>query len=153
MEDTHPFIRKNDFIYKVILVENFLEADDLEEIKGDVIPRDQEWIYNKLAKSVKYLNETKWNFHLCNFSEDMKLLKQRKNEDPWNIFIGPGTESIRKLGILLPKNKVSIELFNGEKIDVQKGSILVFPSFVGWRLVNSLGVHCYITFISGDHFS
>jgi len=153
MEVTHSFMCKNNFLCKILLVENFIDSEDLEQVTGDVYSKEQSWIYKRIFNIIENLNKNNWNFRLYSFLEELHVVNQRKNEDPFTLCLGTENESLRKLVVLLPKESVHMEIITGEKISVPKGSIVIFPSYIGWRFVKSIGLKCYITFVGGDHFS
>lgn len=109
------------------------------------IPRteDTEWVFTRLWNVVTLYN-AKYGFELSDDIGQAQLTRYRSGQHyDWHMDLGPGQMSLRKITAvveLAPKDLVKgggLEIFYGHscenKVDLDVGDIVVFPSFVMHR--------------------
>ena len=109
------------------------------------VPRlpDSEWVYSRLWNVVALYN-AKYGFELSDNIGQAQLTRYRSGQHyDWHMDLGPGQLSLRKITVvveLVPRDLVEgggLEIFYGDllenKVDLDAGDIVVFPSFVMHR--------------------
>jgi len=108
-------------------------------VKHIPINPDTDWLYTTLDGVISEAN-TYYNFKLTGFMEQMQLLKYETitggGHYNWHYDIGPANLSTRKLSIIMQLTDPSeyegcdTELFGSGIIPKEKGTVVVFPSFI-----------------------
>lgn len=133
--------------------QNFLVQDKMAGAGGRIlrdsdlfwIPRSAEaaWIFNKLWDVVSLYN-SRYRFELSSEMGQAQLTRYRPGQlYEWHMDLGAGQLSLRKITAvveLTPKSSTvggGIEVFYGQptgnKVDLDAGDMVVFPSFVMHR--------------------
>ena len=125
---------------------------------------ETEWLYEKIYNMAKEANDTIFNFKLYYSKDSIQYSKYSKDgKYDWHIDIGEGENNLRKLScsILLndPKDFEGGDFEywikkNPEKVPLQKGSVLFFPSFFLHRVkeVTSGERESLVLWIGGDSY-
>jgi len=124
---------------------------------------DTDWIFDKLTGFAFNCNIARWYFQLSGFYEGLQLTEYSEDGShyDWHMDNGNGDLSIRKISLILllddPEDYDGGELgFLGvqEKKKYGKGTLIVFPSYVGHKVfpVTKGKRRTVVAWISGDPY-
>ena len=136
--------RVKDYIQKLEFEESTTFSGNDKSIRDSQIKwidcnPETEWLYEKIYNYAKEANDSIFNFKLYFSKDSIQYSKYSENgKYDWHIDIGEGENNLRKLScsILLndPKDFEGGDFEywikkNPDKVPLEKGSVLFFPSF------------------------
>tara|TARA_R110000824_G_scaffold339505_1_gene526029 strand:+ start:1517 stop:2098 length:582 start_codon:yes stop_codon:yes gene_type:complete len=100
------------------------------------------WIYEKMCKAINTANNELWNFDWEGQTDEIQYTEYYDIEGgkyDWHIDVGNGTMSMRKISAVVLLNDGyeggELQLKSiGENLDMKKGNMFIFPSFVSHRV-------------------
>lgn len=149
---------------KTSLVGNDVELKTLRNSSHTFIHRNAEtnWIFEKLAETIFYVNNNLYHFELNYFGEGAQFTKYEKGcYYNWHKDFGPNNFSNRKLSAILCLSSSDeyvggqLEFFdNANPVIASIGNVIVFPSFELHRVTEVLSGTRYslVTWVSGAPF-
>ena len=138
IQKVKDYIQKLDFEESTTFSGNDKSVRD-SQIKWIDCNPETEWLYEKIYNYAKEANDILYKFKLYYSKDSIQYSKYSVNgKYDWHIDIGEGTNSLRKLSCSILLNDPDdfeggdFEYWvkkNPEKIPLEKGSVLFFPSF------------------------
>jgi len=152
MDEFRPllyFLKEEINTMDVFVEHDFLSSDDLSLYDDCIeIPRtsDHIWIYEKLTKKCKVVNENIYHFQISGFGID---ISKKTGVEQWTLSLGSGFESTFKMNVIVCTSDAELFINHGSyKVQGKRGTLFIFPSYLWWKITGNF----IYTVLSGDPF-